>query len=142
MVRQGKDRIQAKLPEPRVREVTRLSPRDQSELAFDLILKGRPDPGGSLLFVEPAAAGSCCRAPGLRRPQIILTGLPGVFRSWLTTGIGTVILEYIEGHTGQLEASLKCQKCRTTWTHAVLPNRQLPGGYWKCPNGCNADEPF
>jgi hypothetical protein len=139
MVKQGRARIAMKLPGNRVREATRLGPREQTELMFDLVLQGRLEPRGPQLFVE-TAPGPVCSAPGLRRPQIVLVGLPGVFRSWLTTGIGTVTLEYLEGDTGQLEASLTCRKCRATWSHAVLANKQLPGGYWKCPNGCNADE--
>jgi hypothetical protein len=109
-------------------------------LAFDLILAGRPDQAVTPCFVE-AVAGRPCRAPGLRRPQVVLVGQPGTFRPWLTSWIGTVLLEYLEGDTGQLEASLKCQRCKATWTHAVLAKKELPEGYWRCPNGCNPDQP-
>lgn len=34
---------------------------------------------------------------------------------------------------------LQCDSCGAAWTPDIGESGQLPRGYWRCPNSCNAD---
>jgi hypothetical protein len=37
-------------------------------------------------------------------------------------------------------SGLRCKQCGEVWGPSyVLPSGRLQRGWWKCPNGCNAD---
>ncbi len=35
--------------------------------------------------------------------------------------------------------NLRCATCGQTWLPNLKEGGRLPAGYWKCPNGCNAE---
>jgi hypothetical protein len=35
---------------------------------------------------------------------------------------------------------VRCNQCNTPWTPVLQPDGTLPPGWWKCPNGCNAEK--
>ena len=37
-------------------------------------------------------------------------------------------------------AAYRCEQCRRVWQPMIQSGRYaVPRGWWKCPNGCNAD---
>jgi hypothetical protein len=35
---------------------------------------------------------------------------------------------------------LKCERCGMEWSPNLKEGGKLPGNYWRCPNGCNANQ--
>jgi hypothetical protein len=59
----------------------------------------------------------------------------GTIRSLWPSTLSKKNVEMIDGHTLQL----RCETCGAIWSPNLRPGGRLPHGYWKCPNGCNAE---